>query len=374
MLNAIIRFSLRQPLVIIALAAIVLAGGAWEMTRLPVDVFPEFEAPTVKVQTEALGLSAEEVENLVTLNLEELLSGVPWLESIRSQSVTGLSSIVLIFKRGTDFIRARQMVQERLALAIYLPNVAQSPAILQPLSAISRFMMIGISSDEVEPTDLSMIARWSIKPKLTGIPGVANVSIWGQRLRQMQVQIDPRRLRDARLMQDDIITAAGDSLWVSPLTFLKASTPGTGGWIDNPNQRFGVMHKMPINTPEDMAKVAVAPQHLLLKGKKMALGDVADVVVVALEAVVAGAVGSVADGARLLGDLGEIAGGSAAVEAGHTLGIEVAGQERGVACVDPLLVAQLVLVGRGLGEHPGLVEGVAGEAAFLRDEAHVGAV
>jgi Cu/Ag efflux pump CusA len=108
------------------------------------------------------------------------------------------------------------------------------------------------------------------------VPGVANVSIWGQRLRQLHVQIDPNRLRDARLTQQDIISATGDALWVSPLTFLKGSAPGTGGWIDNPNQRLGVHHEMPITTPEDLAKVAVAPVHLLMSGKKMALGEVAE--------------------------------------------------------------------------------------------------
>ena len=135
--------------------------------------------------------SAKEVESLITLNLEELLSGVPWLKSIRSKSVTGLSSIVLSFDAGTDILRARQMIQERLTLAYTLPNVSHPPVILQPVSATSRFMMIGISSKKIEPTELSLLARWTIKPKLVGVPGVANVAIWGQKLRQMQVQIDP---------------------------------------------------------------------------------------------------------------------------------------------------------------------------------------
>ena len=122
-----------------------------------------------------------------------------------------------------------------------------------------------------------MLAQWSIKPKILSVPGVANVAIWGLRLRQIQVHLDPQRLRDAHLMQSDIITSAGDALWVSPLTFLKGSTPGTGGWIDNPNQRLGVHHEMPIKSPEDMAKVALAPQHLLLTGKTMSLGDVTEI-------------------------------------------------------------------------------------------------
>src|SRR6267142_350421 len=273
MFRWIIASSLQFRLVMLGIAAALIAFGTERLYRMPVDVFPEFAAPVVEVQTEAIGLSAREVESLITLNLEELLSGVPWLESIRSKSVTGLSSIVMTFKRGTDIVKARQMIQERLTLAYTLPNVATPPVILQPLSATSRFMMVGISSDKVEPTELSLLTRWTIKPKLLGVPGVANVAIWGQRLRQLQVHIDPQRLRDARVLQDDVIAAAGDALWVSPLTFLKGSAPGTGGWIDNTNQRIGVHHQMPISSPEDMAKVVLGAQHLLMTGKTMALAE-----------------------------------------------------------------------------------------------------
>ena len=94
-----------------------------------------------------------------------------------------------------------------------LPNVATPPVILQPVSATGRFMMIGISSDTIDPTELSLLARWTIKPRLVGVPGVANVAIWGQRLRQLHVHIHPERLREARLTQDEIIAAAGDALW-----------------------------------------------------------------------------------------------------------------------------------------------------------------
>lgn len=276
MFRWIIGASLQFRFLVLGIAAALVLFGTSQLKNMPVDVFPEFAPPVVEVQTEAAGLSAEEVESLITLNLEELLSGVPWLDSIRSQSVTGLSSIVLTFKRGTDIMKARQMMQERLTLAYTLPNVAQPPVILQPLSATARFMMIGISSDKVEPTELSLLARWTIKPRLLGVSGVANVAIWGQRLQQMHVQIDPNRLREARVTQDDVIGAAGDALWVSPLTFLKGSAPGTGGWIDNPNQRLTVQHSMPISTPEDMAKVAVAPAYLLLSGKTMSLGEITE--------------------------------------------------------------------------------------------------
>lgn len=277
MFRWIIRSSLQFRFLVLGVAAALALFGAIQLKKMPVDVLPEFAPPVVEVQTEAIGLSAEEVESLITLNLEELLSGVPWLESIRSQSVTGLSSIVLTFHRGTDIMKARQMIQERLTLAYTLPNVAQPPVILQPVSATARFMMIGISSARIDPTELSLLARWTIKPRLLGVPGVANVAIWGQRLRQLHVHIDPDRLHDARVMQEDIIAAAGDALWVSPLTFLKGSAPGTGGWIDNSNQRLTVQHAMPIETPEDMAKVPVSPIHLLMSGKTLSLGEVTEV-------------------------------------------------------------------------------------------------
>ncbi len=277
MFGWLISSSLKFRILALAGALILFTFGAIQYRDVPVVAFPEFKAPTVEVQTEALGLSAREVESLVTLNLEELLSGVPWLESITSRSVTGLSSIILTFKYGTDIMKARQMVQERLTLAYLLPNVAKPPVILQPLSVASRIMMISVSSDKIDPADLSIIARWTMKPALLGVPGVANVAVWGQRLRQLHVHIDPDRLRDARLLQEDVIAATGDALWQTPLTFLRGSAPGTGGWIDNANQRLGVLHHQPIRTPEDLAQLPLTPVHLTMTGKKLKLGEVAEV-------------------------------------------------------------------------------------------------
>ncbi len=147
---------------------------------MPVDVLPEFTPPYVEIQTEALGLSAAEVEQLITVPLEaDLLNGVAWLDTIRSESVPGLSSIVLVFEPGTDIMRARQLVQERLTQAHALPNVSKPPAMLQLLSSASRFLMIGFSSQEVSPIEMSVLARWTARPRLMGVPGVANVAIWG---------------------------------------------------------------------------------------------------------------------------------------------------------------------------------------------------
>jgi Cu/Ag efflux pump CusA len=187
-----------------------------------------------------------------------LLNGVAWLDDIRSESLPGLSRIQLIFEPGTDIMRARQVVQERLAEAYALPQVSTPPRMIQPLSSLSRIMMARLSSDEVSPIDMSVIAHWTIRPRLLGVPGVANVAIWGERDRQLQVQVDPERLRENNVSLLDVIETTGNALWVSPLTFLEASTPGTGGFIDTPNQRLGIQHLLPIKTADDLAQVPLA--------------------------------------------------------------------------------------------------------------------
>ena len=266
------RWSLSFKLLVIALAVGLLVFGVTQLPRAPVDVLPEYAPTYVEVQTEALGLSADEVEQFITVPLEvDLLSGVAWVESVRSESIAGLSSIVLIFEPGTDPLRARQVVQERLTQAHALPNVSKPPAMIQPLSAASRVLIVGLSTTELSPIELSVQARWNIRPRLMSVPGVANVAIWGQRERQLQVQVDPAQLNAADVTLDQIIRTAGNALWVSPLSYINASTPGSGGFIDTPNQRLGIRHVLPIRSPEDLAKVPV-------EGSDQRLGDVATVV------------------------------------------------------------------------------------------------
>ena len=226
---------------------------------MAVDNLPEFAPPHVgEIQTEALGLSAEEVEQLITSPMEaDLLNGVAWLDEIRSVSVPGLSSIELVFQPGTDILRARQLVAERLTQAFALPNVSTPPVLMQPLSSTSRVMMIQLTSEDVSLIDMSVLARWSVKPVLMGVPGVANVSTWGQREQQLQVQVEPAELEAAGVTLDEVITTAGNAVWVSPLSFLEASTPGTGGFIESANQRIGIQHVLPIQTPEDLGKVVI---------------------------------------------------------------------------------------------------------------------
>jgi Cu/Ag efflux pump CusA len=280
MMRWIVGSSLRARKGVVATAAVILAVGVWQLRDAHVDALPEFGPTVVEVQTEALGLSAEEMEQLITTPLEQdLLNGVAWMESIRSQSVPGLSNIVMEFEPGTDLYRARQVVQERLNEAHALPNVAKVPAMLQPQSSTSRVMMIRLSSEELTPIELGVLARWTIVPRLSGAPGVSNVVIWGQKERQLQVLVDPQRLAGAGVTLDEVVRTTGNSLWASPLTFLEASTPGTGGFIDQNNQRLGVQHLSPIKTAADLARVVIDRSDSVDGASPaLRLGDVAEVV------------------------------------------------------------------------------------------------
>ena len=282
MMRWIVESSLKYRLVVVAVAVAIMAAGARQISEMSVDVLPEFTPTMVEIQTEALGLSAPEVEQLITVPMEQdLLNGVPWLDDIRSESVPGLSRIQLIFEPGTDLLRARQVVQERMTQAVALPQVSTPPLMVQPLSSLSRVMMARLSSDDVSPIDMSVIAHWTIRPRLLGVPGVANVSIWGYRDRQLQVQVDPERLRDTGVSLLDVIETTGNALWVSPLTFLEASTPGTGGFIDTPNQRLGIQHMLPIKTADDLAQVPLTADDIGGENpgdQLLRIGDVASVV------------------------------------------------------------------------------------------------
>ena len=271
----LVDWSLRTKSLVLGVAGLVFLFGILAFRHVTVDTLPEFSTPFVEIQTEALGLSAAEVEQLITLGLEaDLLNGVPWLESIQSKSIDGLSSIRLVFEPGTDLMAARQMVQERLTQAHYLPNVSLPPVMLPPLSSTSRVMAIGLTSEKLSTVQLSILARWTVRPRLMGIPGVANVSVWGLRDRELQVRVDPQELNIAGTNLDEVVKSTGEALWESPLSYLEASTPGTGGWIDTPNQRLGVRHVLPIVTSADLAKVTFKDN----AGALRTLGDVADVV------------------------------------------------------------------------------------------------
>jgi len=176
----IVSRSLRFRWLMVFAATAIMVFGVSQIPGAEVDVFPEFAPPRVEIQTIALGNSSNEVEELITIPIEEQLNGLPGLDELRSKSVAQLSSIELIFERGTDEVRSRQLVQERIAqVTPTLPNWASPPFMMPPLSATSRIMKIGLSSNELSLIQMSNIAYWKIRERLLRVPGVAQVAIWG---------------------------------------------------------------------------------------------------------------------------------------------------------------------------------------------------
>ncbi len=264
MLSWIVKTSLQLRVVVVALAAVSVVAGFRAATVVPLDVFPEFAPPRIEIQVEAPGLSTEEVESLITVPLESALNATPWLTTLRSKSVLGLASIVLYLEEDVDLMEARQLVQERLAIeAPRLPAVAKPPVMLSPLSSLSRVLKIGMSSKKLSQVELTTLAKWTIRPHLMAVPGVANVAIWGQRDRQLQVRVDPDRLRLHGVSLDQVVRAAGDATVVS-----------AGGFVDTPVQRIPIRHAAAVQTVEELARAVVVESDQGL----LRLGDVADVV------------------------------------------------------------------------------------------------
>jgi Cu/Ag efflux pump CusA len=274
MISRIVGIGVKFARLVLAATLGVLGVGLYQLHDAAVDVYPEFDPPAVQIQAEALGLSAQEVEQLITVPLEQdLLNGIPWVEHISSRSMPGLSAIDLHFEPGTDLAAARQLTQERMTQAKALPNVGTPPIMVQATSSTSRIAMVAMHSDTVSTMQMSVLARWQIRPRLMSIPGVANVSIWGLRDRQLQVQVDPVRLRSSKVTLTELIESAGNALWVSPLSFVEASTPGTGGFVETPNQRLGVQHVQPISSSDQLSNVALEGE----RATPLRIGDVATV-------------------------------------------------------------------------------------------------
>jgi CzcA family heavy metal efflux pump len=279
MLRWIVGSSLKLRYLVVVGASMMMFFGVAQFRGMPVDVFPEFAPPRVEVQTLCLGLSAADVESLVTVPMEQALNGVQGLDVMRSRSVSDLSSVQMIFKPGTDLMKARLRVQERVRAATsILPNWASAPFMIQPLSSTSRVMKIGMSTKDRSTQsliDMSLIAYWTVRPRLMRVPGVANVAIWGDRWSVLQVQADPQRLRHRDVSLFKVMETSADALDVGMLKFSSGYEIGTGGFIDTPNQRLGIRHILPNLTPQELAKIPVEQR----KGAKpVALGDVATVV------------------------------------------------------------------------------------------------
>jgi CzcA family heavy metal efflux pump len=274
MMRWILGTSLRFRFLVIGISACLMYFGFLRLREMPVDVFPEFAPAKVEIQTICLGLSPSEVEQLVTVPLENALAGVPGVAWLRSKSVQQLSSVVLLFEPGVDALRARQLVNERVAIATpSLPTWAAPPFMMPPLSSTSRVMKIGITSPNRSVMDLSMLAYWTIRARLLGVPGVANIAIWGEQLKMLQVEVDPDNLAKFDLTLDDVSEAVSDALDVGLLRYSGGAHIGTGGFIDTPNQRMEIQLTSASQTPDTLARVPVG----FKDGKPLVLGDVAHI-------------------------------------------------------------------------------------------------
>ena len=272
MMRWIVESSLRFRFIFVAIGAVLVYLGSVRLQELPIDVFPEFAPTKVEIQTICLGLSPAEVESLVTVPLENALSGIPGIGQLRSKSVSDLSSVVMIFKPGVDELKARQLVTERVAIATStLPTWAAPPHMMPPLSSTSRVMKIGVTSKDKSVMDLSMLAYWTIRARLLGVPGVANIAIWGEQLKMLQVIVDPEKLAKLGVTLDEVQEEVSDALDVGLLRYSGGAHIGTGGFIDTPNQRMEVLHTSSGQTPETLAQVPIKTRD----GRPLKLGDVA---------------------------------------------------------------------------------------------------
>ncbi len=274
----IVAKSLRFRYLVVFLALVLMVFGFSQIRTMSVDVFPEFAPPRVEIQTISMGLNSADVEALVTAPLEEAFVGLPGLDIMRSKSVEQLSSILLIFDRGTDLMEARQAVQERLAIVQpTLPTWASPPMLLAPLSSTARTIKVGISSKDHSLMDLSMTTYWKIRDQLLRVPGVANVAIWGERIKMPVVQVEPQKMAAHDVTLEEILQVSSDTLDSGLIQYSSGSTVGTGGFMETPNQRLLIRHVLPILSPEELGQVTINDK-LNSDGTPLRLDDVATMV------------------------------------------------------------------------------------------------
>ena len=263
MLNGIIGFSLRFRGVVYALAILAVGYGLYALTQAKLDVFPEFAPPTTVIQTEAPGLSSEQVEALVTQPIENALAGTSGVRSMRSTSLQGLSAVTLVFADRSNVLQARQLVAERVnGLAATLPAGVQPPRMLPLTTATSVVLIIGMTSKARSLMELHDIAEWTVRPQLLSVPGVADAIVFGGDTRQLQIQVDPAKLMRYGISIQDVVAAA------------RMSTGVRGaGFIESENQRITVNADGQVRTPEGLAAVVLRWSN----GAAIRLGDVGTV-------------------------------------------------------------------------------------------------
>ncbi|MFZ3088033.1 MAG: efflux RND transporter permease subunit, partial [Methylotenera sp.] len=244
MMSALVRFSIRFSGVIIGLATLVILYGFYSLTRSNLDVFPEFSPTQTIIQTEAPGLSAELVESLVTQRIETSIAGTVGIESMRSQSIPGLSIVTIIFDEKTDIYRNRQVIAERLSTINNKLPQGITPNITPLTSSASTVLGFGLTSKTRSLTEIRTLVDWSIVPHLLAIPGVADVNVFGGKIRQFQVQVNPEKM-----------IRYGISLLQVEEAVKKATGVRGNGFIENKNQRIVINTEGQSTTPEKLALV-----------------------------------------------------------------------------------------------------------------------
>jgi CzcA family heavy metal efflux pump len=261
MLKRFIEFSLRYRGIILILGLLVVLYGAYVTQQTQLDVFPEFAPPRIVIQTEAPGLSAEEVEALVTRPVEYGLNGTPDLESLYSQSIQGLSVVTVVFRETADIFRARQLTGERITeITGGLPQGVHPPQMGALTSSTSLMLALGLVSSQRTPMELRTFAEWVVRLRLLGVAGVARVEIFGGDVRQLQVQFRPDRLIAYNVSVDEVLAAARNATGIRG-----------GGFIENDNQRITVRTKGQALSAEALGD-AVLTHH---EGFSVRLKDVA---------------------------------------------------------------------------------------------------
>jgi Cu/Ag efflux pump CusA len=277
MLTSIVRFSIRFRGVVISLACLLAGYGIFALTQSNLDVFPEFAPPTAVIQTEAPGLSSEQVEVLVTQPIENAMGGTLGLETMKSKSFQGLSLVTMTFGSSTDIYRAQQLTAQRLGpLAAEFPHGVKPPTLLPLTSSTSMAMVIGLTSPVRSQMALRNAAEWILRPHLLGLPGVAEVVMFGGDTQQFQIQVSPQKLVRYGLSLQDVLNAAQRSTGIRG-----------AGFLENANQRIVINTEGQITTPEQLAQVVVTYKD----GFSVHLGDVANVRIAPAPAIGAASIG-----------------------------------------------------------------------------------
>jgi len=262
-LAATVRASLTHPRIVTALALWVMLAGIAAFNGSRFDVFPDFAPPHVLVQTEAPGLDAAQVEARVTQPLERLLAGTENVKSLRSTSTQGLSAIQVVFERGGDPYRQRQVVTERLAeFTKQLPDGVGAP-LLSPLSSSMEYLVhIGFTSEALSPAELRDLVQWTVKPQILAVPGVAQAQVFGGESRERVIEIDPLRMAAAGVGLDEVIEAVR-----------RATRMQGGGFLETPTQRIVIQAHAPGVSAQALAQAVLSTRD----GVPVRLGEVAQV-------------------------------------------------------------------------------------------------